>query len=529
IVGSSTVLQTKQALHGPGPLHLGDTEPLHLYAGSGDIQGITLFSAKQARILAGNDITDIAFYLQNVDENDVSIVAAGRDIVAYNANASLRAKAQAPGNALNVNELPLAGDIQISGPGTLEVLAGRNLDLGTGASNSDGTASGITSIGNARNPYLPFEGAGVIAGAGIGFANGLANGSLDLETFLDDIVKSEKGAAYLQELAATIPTLKAVTTVQALDQLSEEQRAIVAVQMFYLVLRDAGRSQGDAITGGGYDEGYAAIEALFPNASGKGDINTQARDIRTRSGGNITLFSPVGSLTLATATIGAPLAPPGVVTEAGGNISVFTQNNVDIGISRIFTLRGGNIMIWSSEGDIAAGSSAKTVQSAPPTRVIIDPQTADVKTDLAGLATGGGIGVLDTIAGVTPGNVDLIAPSGTVDAGDAGVRSAGNLNIAAAQVLNASNIQVAGSSSGTPASAPPSAPSLASVVAPTTATQQTTNPAEEEKKRERESRQEETPPSLISVEVIGYGGGSQEEDEEERRRKKAEAVEVSGA
>jgi len=35
------------------------------------------------------------------------------------------------------------------------------------------------------------------------------------------------------------------------------------------------------------------------------------------------------------------------------------------------------------------------------------------------LATAADIGVLATVADVAPGNVDLIAPSGTVDAGDA--------------------------------------------------------------------------------------------------------------
>jgi filamentous hemagglutinin len=115
------------------------------------------------------------------------------------------------------------------------------------------------------------------------------------------------------------------------------------------------------------------------------------------------------------------------MTESGGDISIFTDGNVDIGISRIFTLRGGNQIIWSSTGNIAAGTSSKTVQSAPPTRVVFDTQSADVNTDLAGLATGGGIGVLATTAGVKPGDVDLIAPTGVVDAGDAGIR-AGNLN-----------------------------------------------------------------------------------------------------
>ncbi len=87
------------------------------------------------------------------------------------------------------------------------------------------------------------------------------------------------------------------------------------------------------------------------------------------------------------------------MTESGGNIGIFTRGDVSLGIGRIFTLRGGNQIIWSSEGDIAAGSAAKTVTFAPPTRVILDPQSADVQTDLAGLATGGGIGVLATVAG----------------------------------------------------------------------------------------------------------------------------------
>ena len=96
-------------------------------------------------------------------------------------------------------------------------------------------------------------------------------------------------------------------------------------------------------------------------------------------------------------------ADQGILTESGGTISIFTHNSVVVGTSRIFTLRGGDEMIWSSEGDIAAGASSKTVASAPPTRVLIDPQSGDVKTDLAGLATGGGIGVLATVAGVAPG------------------------------------------------------------------------------------------------------------------------------
>ncbi len=517
--GNSAVLQTKLALHDSGLLHLGDPQPVHLYATAGDISGLTFFSGKAARILAGRDLTDVAIYVQNLAESDVTIVAAGRDLIAYHANSQLRAASAAPGHVVNPGEIPLAGDLQISGPGTLEVLAGRDLDLGTGAGNSDGTGTGITSIGNARNPSLPFDGAGLVVGAGIGLANGLAGSALDFETFLGTYLNTTAGAAYLTELAGTNPALKELSGATALDQLSEEQRAIIALQVFYLVLRDAGRSQTAATptaTGtdaaatvtGGYAAGTAAIATLFGPATGQGDIKNRARDIRTRSGGNISIFAPAGKLTLASSTIGNPLAPPGIVTEAGGNVNVFTDGSVDLGIARIFTLRGGNIIMWSSKGDIAAGSSAKTVATAPPTRVVIDPQTADVKTDLAGLATGGGIGVLASVAGVMPGDVDLIAPSGVVDAGDAGIRVSGNLNIAATAVLNASNIAAGGTTAGTPAAPSVAAPSLASVAPP--AQPPPGDPAKEQREKEREKAREQAQEadSLITVEVIGYGGES---------------------
>ena len=183
---------------------------------------------------------------------------------------------------------------------------------------------------------------------------------------------------------------------------------------------------------------------------------------------------------------------------------------MNVGTSRIFTLRGGNEIIWSTDGNIDAGASSKTVQSAPPTRVLIDPQSGDVETDLAGLATGGGIGVLESLAGVPPGNVDLIAPVGSVNAGDAGIRVSGNLNIAAAVVLNASNIQVGGASTGTPL--PPAAPNIGSLTSASNTAGAANSAAGSMVNQQTASQSggsQEDVPSIITVEVIGYGGDDQ--------------------
>jgi hypothetical protein len=512
--GQAASIVTQQSLHSASLLHAGDTSPVRLYAGGGDITGLTLFSPKVTEILAANDITDVSLYLQNVRPSDVSIVSAGRDIVPNNPNATLRSLANniAIGNLVGdqrsstvagttSNALP--GDIQINGPGTLEVLAGRNLDLGTDANVTNGTGIGIASIGNFRNPFLPTEGADVIAFAGItslggsGPALGLSDSSLALSSFIQSFgTDAAFQSAYLQRLG-----------VSDLTGLSEEQKSIVGLEIFFRRLRDAGRGHS---TTGNYDAGIAAVNALFANNTATGSLFTRARDIRTSLNGSITLAVAGGGVTMASDIFGNPLTPPGIVTEFGGAVSIFTDRSVDIGQARIFTLRGGDVLIWSTNGNIAAGTAPKTVVTAPPTRVSIDVTSADVKIELGGLATGGGIGVLASVAGVKAGDVDLIAPKGTVDAGDAGIRSTGNLNIAATTVLNASNIQVSGSTSGVssgPSVAAPNIGGLTSASNQGAATASTSTDVTRTQQREEQPISREEPPSIITIEVLGYGGG----------------------
>jgi hypothetical protein len=166
------------------------------------------------------------------------------------------------------------------------------------------------------------------------------------------------------------------------------------------------------------------------------------------------------------------------------------------------------LTIWSSEGDIAAGTAAKTVVSAPPTRVTIDSTSGEVVTDLGGLATGGGIGVLASVAGVEPGGVFLIAPQGTIDAGDAGIRATGDITIAADAVLNADNISAGGTSTGVPSAPTVAAPNIGGLSSAASSTGATTAAAENVAQQARPTpTPEDETPSEISVEVLGYGGG----------------------
>ncbi|HYR57936.1 MAG TPA: filamentous hemagglutinin family protein, partial [Chthoniobacteraceae bacterium] len=500
----------KRALHDRGILHARDAEPLRLYSLGGNIADLTLFSPKSSRVFASRDITDIGFYLQNVADEDVSVVSAGRDIVAYNPNSPFQKVAAAPGNQFLVSggELPaLTGDIQITGPGALEVLAGRNLDLGNGRNKTIPDASdlgiGITSMGNARNPALPLDGANLIVGAGIGGPSDLSDSALQFKDFIKKSLTGDVLDRYLPELEKQRPQLARVQ----FDMLPSEQQATIALDIFYLILRDSGRAHSAAGTSGSsnFEDGFAAIDSLFGKGKFSGDISLNSRTIKTGFGGNIDMFAPGGGVSLGFDIPAPGDVPPGIITENGGNISIFTDRSVQVGALRIFTLRGGNEIIWSSTGDIAAGSAAKTVKTAPPTRVVIDAQSADVSTDLAGLATGGGIGVLATRGGVPPGDVDLIAPAGVVDAGDAGIRATGNLNIAATRVLNADNIQVGGTSTGVPAAPVVAAPNLGGITAGSSAAASATAAAGDQSAQRREAPPQEEAPSIITVEVLDLG------------------------
>jgi hypothetical protein len=520
----------KSALHGGSILHAADRTPVRIYALGSDISGLTLYAPKQARVMAERDITDIALYIQNTDKSDITLVSAGRDILPYNESSPTRsiasdlsagnlvgdeAQSTVAGSASNA----MAGDIQISGPGVLEVLSGRNIDLGTGANYSNGTGLGITSIGNNRNPNLAFTGAdiialsGVTAASGSGPADGIANSSMRMSDFTNRFFTDPESftSAYRQKLASGM----------TYDQLSIEQRAIVGLEKFYAVLNQSGK---DALKteskDGDYEEGYAAIKTLFGEQPNKGEILTRAREIRTVTGGSISLSSAAGGITMASEIFGNPLTPPGIVTEYGGSISTFTDGSVDIGQARIFTLRGGDIMMWSSKGNIAAGTAARTVVTAPPTRVVIDVNSANVETDLGGLATGGGIGVLASVEGVKEGSVGLFAPKGFIDAGDAGIRSTGNIQIGAQVVLNSSNISSGGATTGA-AVAAPSAPSVSSVTSASNSaaasTASTPKPAEN-KQESNTAATDNSLPTVYTVEVIGYGGGSGDEENDEEKK-----------
>jgi filamentous hemagglutinin len=419
-------------------LHIGDPNPALVTAG-GSIQESYFSIPKAATIVAGQDMTDLSYIGQNLSPTDQTVIMAGQDITYSDSYAGYAA----------------ANGISVGGPGALDILAGRNIALGF--------SGGVVTTGNLLNANLPTaQGADLTMVTGLGREGTAA----DFAGFLAKI--ADPSAAYQAELVSYVESvtgssfLSFASAQSAFEALSANEQRPFIDQVFFDELGNSGIAD-NTVPGAGFAEGYAAISALFPGsidpASGttpySGNLTLDFSRIYTLSGGNLTLIVPGGSI-----DVGLANPPPnlssrspstlGIVTEEAGNINIYSLGDVNVNASRIFTLGGGNILIWSNTGSIDAGLGAKTSVSAPPPTVLI-ASNGTITLDFSGAATGSGIRTIQTEPTTPPGNVELVAPVGTVNAGDAGIGSAGNIDIAARSVVGVNNISFGGTATGVPA------------------------------------------------------------------------------
>jgi filamentous hemagglutinin len=495
--------------HAAVPVHTGDTQPALVYAVAGDILGTpegartNLDVAKAIRVRAGQDVRDVSIQAQHANAGDLSQVTAGRDVAFISGNA-------------RTDE----AKIWVGGLGRLEVTAGRNIDLGTSA--------GIVSRGDLDNAGLPGGGADIHVAAGVGAAGIDYTGAVDrLVAELEKFGSSPTDAVLWQarwlvgnDALNGASALAAVKAVQALD--ADTQRGMVR-EMVYSALLVTGRDSNNRASpfAANFERGYAALELVFPglreqNADGsfknyQGEINLFASRIKTERGGNIEFMVPGGDLIVGLSNTPAVLVNTGndvlgMLTVADGNVRGFARDNILVNQSRILTVGGGNVLLWSSEGDIDAGKGKKTATAVPPPIIKVDPASGKVTQELQGAASGSGIGALSS-GGRLAGDIDLIAPKGTVNAGDAGIR-ANNLNIAAQVVLGADNIAVAGTTTGAPVADASAASATTSgataqgddVAKATAALSQNLSDAARTSDEMRKLK-----PTFIKAEVIGHG------------------------
>ena len=301
---------------------------------------------------------------------------------------------------------------------------------------------------------------------------------------------------------------------------------------FLAVLKQVGLDYNNPASpyNGKYARAYQAIAILFPatlgytdNSAGgtsvvpllkhTGDLRMARSLVETQTGGDINVLGPGGNLYVGSNSAdNLTPAQQGILTLQGGSVRTYTDGSVLIYQSRVFTEQGGNIELFSANGDLNAGKGPKSAAAYPPLRLICDVD-GYCRVNPSGLVTGAGVGALLSVPGQDPkqSNVVLTAPHGVIDASAAGIRVAGDLHLAALQVLNAFNIQVSGVTAGLPVVQGPPVAALTTAANTTAATQQAQLPAQSSKNSQT---------SIMIVEIIGYGGGSSEDTPPQPQDKK---------
>ncbi|MGO1072792.1 filamentous haemagglutinin family protein [Lysobacter sp. CA199] len=550
--GANANLQFRVGRTQLGNLHRDDAEPVRIYAGRDIVGGLQIDGvslnplgvdvAKPATILAGRDIVDLNFRGQNFRASDTTRIAAGRDVF----NQPLKTRYSTNGPLQNV-----AAWMELGGPGTFEVQAGRDLGRLTSANEAyeivrqnNPDAGGIRTIGNRNNVGLPFEGADLVLRFGVGpgvatadFAGHYLNpASADAAPYRDWLVQFMARIEADQrdrqgQGAAPAAAADAAQAWQAFQAQPQNVRQLLVDRVFLDVLKRAGRDTQDRNSPnfGKYVDGYRAINTLFPaqlgytanqleggsNGADKpvatGRLDMRGSTVQTERGGDIRILGPGGDV-----LVGSVGAPPTVIDSTGtvrvgpnqqgilaldvGDIGIFTDGSVLLAQSRVFTQGGGDLTIWSSNGDINAGKGAKTSSDKPPVRYFCDDDH-NCRVDARGLVSGAGIATLQTAPGAKPGDAVLVAPRGTIDAGDAGIRISGNLIVAAQSVANADNIQVDGDSLGIPIARGVDTGALSAASNATSGV----NAAAEAMAEQRPAASMRDTPAIISVQVIGFG------------------------
>lgn len=413
-----------RSFHAAVPVHTGDISSNLIVSRSGSILGKNdpldlwqLYLAKQALISVGEDIRNLSASIQHNQDTDLSLISAGGSIIQ-----SLTRDSSSGALSASLKIL------EIAGPGHLDVIAGKDVDLGT--------SRGIVSIGDTVNPALAGD------GASIGVVAGLEEAP-DYDAFI---------TAYLEQPGPSRDVYLDILTTALADAGIDPggdpvgffrilpdflQREFVHIILFTELM--AGGIEGGAT--GDYSRGFDAIATLFPSQISSGDITTPVSVIKTVDNGTIDLLAPYGSIN-AGATFRAIEKPSdelGVITGRGGDINIFLDGDLQVNRERVIALQG-NLLAWSSNGSIDAGKGAKSIVSVPDPTVTFD-SNGNVIVVFPPAVEGSGLSAEDAF---------LFAPRGAINAGDAGIRASGNLTIGAVEVIGTDNIDVGGVAVGVP-------------------------------------------------------------------------------
>ena len=459
------------ALQTGSSLHAEDDLPVRIHAG-GDLsfanEQSELILAKSAEIEAGGDILNLNLQVEHFDDQDVSVVSAGGNLI---------------GASKPTNKNDRA--IRVAGPGELRVSAGHDIDLNNG--------DGIVALGNTTNDQLPDQSAIVRVAAGTAKSVSLADFR---SLYLDGDAQAQAALIAYVRAALALPDAAVPDFAQAWSlfaSLSAAHQRTLADQVL-----DAAFVKSFVADGQRYASAWASAAAAagvsVADVSGsafqrfkdevvisemkrigslatkvadstdanvnaqrqaerqalwnelnqvlslagmgagyatQGSINVAGSKIHTLAPGNheaggIRLFAPGGDVIVGLTANNSN--GQGIVTAYGGNIDAIVLGDFQVNSQKTFVVGEGDLSIYAVQGAIDSGRGSNSAVAAPQSSMkLVDGYPTLVP---GSATTGSGLAVLPLTDGTVDGNINLFAPVGGVIALDTFIRASGDINVA---------------------------------------------------------------------------------------------------
>lgn len=488
-----------------------------------------LRSNRPMELFAGRDLVSPSFIGQNFTEDDVTRIAAGRDII----------------GGINTSS-----QIVLGGLGALRVEAGRDLELNQ--------SLGVVAVANQINTALPEQSAKITLAAGnarsVESQQLLAQHGTDpalhkavYQALVDGQLATPAGAAswFDVDFSTAMAAFGQLTDTRQVEAVNKYLNAVFVARylpehqgrpdayyrseaflrlkqeaMWRQIISLAGRAVAIATSSNEQEEARRAAQrkVLYDQAAQVADLaglgasfkrdgnvnlaNAKVHNLGLGGGDSSVVNNALGGIDVIApgqVTAGLPSAadqPAGFINFRGGSFRSLTSGDFLTGDQKVIVVgsdnaHGGNIYIYTTDGDIDSGQGSNTNAAKPQPKRVFNPVSGRVVAQGRPPTTGSGIQVANFPTNV----IGLYTPNGEIRALDAYIQG-GKVELGAQRVIGADNI--ANATGTTPPPPPTVSLSLTPKVADTAAgVAQAVDPAN--------ARAKEAPSSLLTVDLLGFG------------------------